>query len=140
MNRAFARLLAGLLVLLLGAHLSHPLAATPQGKDVKITKNDQTENIECKGNDVTVKGSDNRLVLKGQCDKLTVSGDDNVITAATVKEVTVSGDDNKITVESVAKITTTGDDNVISWTSGSGGKGPAVSSKGEDNQILQRKP
>ena len=140
MSRAFVRLFIAALVLLsLGFSISHPLIARAQGRDVTITRDDQTETIECKGTDVTVRGSDNKLEIKGECGKLTISGDDNVISAATVKEVTVTGDDNKITVGTVGKITTTGDDNVISWKTGIGGKGPAISSKGDDNKILQGK-
>ena len=140
MNRAFMRLFVAALVLLAsGIHISYPRVVEAQGRDVTITRDDQTENIECKGNDVSVRGSDNKLVVKGECGKLTVSGDDNVISAVSVKEVTVSGDDNKITIDAVGKITTTGEDNVISWKTGTNGRGPAVSSKGVDNKILQAK-
>ena len=111
--------------------------ASAKAKDITITKDDQTESIECSGRAVTVKSNDNKITLKGDCKKLTVSGDDNTISATSIKEVVVSGDDNNVAVDSVGKINTKGNDNNIAWKKGLGGKPPAISTKGEDNNIKQ---
>ena len=123
-------------VFMFAGYLSHQGSALGQGKDVTISKDEQTTTVDCTGSDITVSGDDNKITLKGECRKLTVSGDDNNINAMTVTEVTVSGDDNNIRVETVARIRTSGSDNNITWKSGVGGKPPDISG-GDDNNVKQ---
>jgi hypothetical protein len=85
-------------------------------KDVTISKDDQTADVDCgDGDNVTIRSNDNKITIKGDCRKLTVSGDDNIVNAAMAREVQISGDDNKMAVNTVGKLTLTGDDNIVSW-------------------------
>jgi hypothetical protein len=108
-------------------------------KDVTISKDHHTTSIDCGGGSVSIKGDDNKITLTGQCSKVSVSGEDNLIQVASAKEVEITGHDNNINVDTVARITAKGKDNNIMWKNGVGGKTPEVSSKGDDNKILQAK-
>lgn len=119
---------------LVAALLSHQASARGRAKDVTITKDDQTATLDCDGA-VTVRGNDNKLTITGECKKLAVSGNDNVITIKAVKEIEISGDDNNITVDLVDKIIVPGSDNNITWKTGARGNAPQISSKGNGNKI-----
>ena len=128
-----------LCALMFATYLSITRAATPR-QDIEITKGDQTATMDCSGKDVRVSSDDNKLTLRGVCDKLTVQGDDNIITALHFNEVEVDGDDNILTVDTVAKIAADGDDNTITWKTGPAGKAPDISNKGSDNKIVKAGP
>ena len=117
------------------------LSATPPvlEKDVTISKDHHTTSIDCGGGSVSVKGDDNKITLTGQCGKVSVSGEDNLIQITSAKEIEISGHDNNINVDTVAKIIAKGKDNNITWKNGVGGKTPEVTSKGDDNKIVQSK-
>ena len=137
MNRRSAILfIAMICVLLFVGSLVHQAGAWVQ-KDIAFARNDEKAAIDCSGSTVSVRGDDNTLTLKGECNKLDVSGDDNVIIATTIKDLDVSGSDNTITVDTVSKISASGDDNTIKWTRGAAGKAPDISLKGKDNKISQ---
>src|SRR5262245_8748806 len=138
MNHRFARFsLAMISIIALAGFLVHRANARGLPKDITVDKSDQTTTIACNRDSIHDKSDHKQMTLPGECTKLDVSGDDNVINAATVIELEVSGDDNNITLDAAAKIKADGDDNNITWKKGVGGKAPDISSKGDDNKIKQ---
>jgi hypothetical protein len=87
-------------------------------KEIVIIQNELTKTIHCQGDDVTVKGNKNELTIKGECSRLYVMGNKNIIN-----------------VEAVAKIETPGNKNTVIWENGIDGKKPSISNLGTKNKI-----
>ena len=58
---------------------------------VAISENNKTDAIDAAGRDVTVNGNGNKLTLRGECHALTVSGNNNTISAELVVSISVPG-------------------------------------------------
>ncbi len=70
---------------------------------------------------VHIDGSDNRVTLKGECDRVVISGTDNTVTIDGAARIVVSGVDNKVT-----------------YKRGAGGKPPVIQNTGVDNKVVKR--
>ncbi len=93
------------------------------GKDVlAISENNKTDAIDAAGRDVTINGNGNKLTLRGECHALTVSGNNNTISA-----------------ESVFSISTPGNGNQVAWRkAGGGGAKPQITDLGKGNTTTQK--
>ena len=61
---------------------------------------DTRKTIACADNIVTISGVSNTVVLTGRCDRVDVSGIDNVVTLEEAGAIVVSGLNNKVTFHS----------------------------------------
>ena len=93
------------------------------GKDVlAISENNKTDAIDAAGRDVTINGNGNKLTLRGECHALTVSGNNNTISA-----------------ESVVSISVPGNGNQVAWRkAGGGAQKPQITDIGKGNTTMQK--
>jgi hypothetical protein len=87
-------------------------------KKIVIYDNELTKTIHCQDDEVIVNGNENELTIKGECSRLYVPGNKNIIK-----------------VEAVAAIDTPGNKNTVSWEKGIEGKKPSIRNLGTDNKI-----
>lgn len=81
---------------------------------ITIAGAEQSKTLDCTGNDVSVSGVRNTVVLTGQCAGLTVSGIGNVITVDSTPTIAASGINNRVTYRSGdPEVRTSGIDNVV---------------------------
>ena len=97
-----------------------PVVASPavpapaRGVTIIITGAGENKTLACEGNDVTVSGVSNTVVLTGQCAGLTVSGIGNIITVDEAASITASGLNNRVTYHAgKPEVGTSGLDNVV---------------------------
>ena len=95
-----------------------PVVASPAvpvpGVTIIITGAGENKTVACDGNDVSVSGVSNTVVLTGECAGLTVSGIGNIITADSTPRITVSGLNNRVTYHAGnPEVGTSGLDNVV---------------------------
>ncbi len=107
-------------------HQSTPVAVSipastpvPSGKAVHLDETGITKDITCSGEDVSVGGSENKIVIRGRVGRLEVKG-------AT----------NEIRVENADVIDIKGVENRIRWS----GTEPKVNNPGNENQVLVDAP
>jgi len=87
---------------------------------ITILENDLSKTIDCAGGRVIVNGNNNSLILRGECQK-----------------VTINGNDNTINIEAVGTIQANGNENVINWTKGAGNQRARITDLGNGNLIKQ---
>lgn len=93
---------------------SLPEPAPARGVTIIITGAGENKTLACDGNDVTVSGVSNTVVLTGQCAGLTVSGIGNIITVDEAASITASGLNNRVTYHAgKPEVGTSGLDNVV---------------------------
>ena len=95
-----------------------PVVASPAvpvpGVTIIITGAGENKTLACDGNDVSVSGVSNTVVLTGQCAGLTVSGIGNIITVDSTPRITASGLNNRVTYHAGnPEVGTSGLDNVV---------------------------
>lgn len=91
-----------------------PPATTAPGETLMVLGAEQSKTLVCAGNDVSVSGVRNTVVLTGPCAGLTVSGIGNVITVDSTPTITTSGIDNRITYRSGdPEVSTSGLGNIV---------------------------
>jgi hypothetical protein len=90
---------------------------------ITIAKSDTVETIECNGSDLKIDGNDNTLRLNGECGKIIVNGNRNMLRIA-----------------SAATIAAVGNENTILWVRGAGGTEPRISDIGTNNTIRRAEP
>jgi hypothetical protein len=74
-------------------------AAAPDGP-ISVAGLDARKTIACTDNIVTISGVSNTVVLTGRCDRVDVSGIDNVVTLEAAGAIVVSGLNNPVTFRS----------------------------------------
>jgi hypothetical protein len=74
-------------------------AAAPDGP-ISVAGLDARKTIACTDNIVTISGVSNTVVLTGRCDRVDVSGIENVVTLEEAGAIVVSGLNNKVTFRS----------------------------------------
>jgi hypothetical protein len=91
-----------------------PPASAPAGDNLTISGINVTQTVTCNANAVNVSGISNKVVIKGHCVSLHVSGVQNVVTVDTADTIEVSGFTNQITYHAGApSIDKSGDGNVV---------------------------
>ncbi|PTL83452.1 DUF3060 domain-containing protein [Vitiosangium sp. GDMCC 1.1324] len=94
---------------------------TPAGTSLEISDSGAKETHRCSPKtDVNISGSDNEIILTGEC-----------------KSVSVSGSTNKVKVEATGTISVEGADNEVTWKRAVGGKKPKVNRVGTNNKVTQ---
>ncbi len=74
-----------------------PGAPTPAGAPISVAGLDTRQTIACADNIVSISGVSNTVVLTGRCDRVDVSGIENVVTVAEAGAIVVSGLNNRVT-------------------------------------------
>jgi hypothetical protein len=95
--------------------------ATPSprpGPPIVFLEDEITRTIDCRNRDVDLRGDGNTLTLRGDCGKLLVTGNNNVIE-----------------IDSVQAIDTPGNENRITWAKGPSRSGPKITNLGNGNTI-----
>jgi len=87
---------------------------------IAIHDNGVKKDLDCNGLDVMVAGNDARLRLRGDC-----------------KRVTVTGNDNTVTVDGAERLEVLGNENEVTWARGVGADAPRVSNVGNRNSVRQ---
>ena len=96
--------------------------ATENDGQISLMGTEQKQTVTCaKGAEVSIEGTSNDYIIKGEC-----------------KHVSVTGTDNKVRVASVGRVTVEGTGNVVTWERGLGSaKKPKVSTSGVNNKVIQ---
>jgi hypothetical protein len=95
---------------------SPPAAAPlpPAGGELSANGINENQTLTCNDSTVRVSGISNKIVIKGHCASLDVSGVQNVVTVDAVDSVEVSGFTNQITYHgSSPNIENSGEQNVV---------------------------
>jgi hypothetical protein len=100
--------------------MSVQAGATDAGESIAISRNGLTKTITCDHAEVDVSGNMNTISVRGECDKVVVSGNHNVLK-----------------IETVAAISTPGNFNDVVWEEGVGDRQPRISNIGTKNSIRQ---
>lgn len=74
-----------------------PGASAPAGAPIRVAGLDTRQTIACADNIVSISGVSNTVVLTGRCDRVDVSGIENVVTVADAGAIVVSGLNNRVT-------------------------------------------
>lgn len=75
--------------------------------------------------------------VTGACDKVALSGSNNIVTIESTKNLAVSGGNNTVTVTAVDKIAATGKNNTVTWSAAITGSAPKTAATGKSNTITQ---
>jgi hypothetical protein len=96
--------------------------ATENDGQISLMGTEQKQTVTCaKGAEVSIEGTSNDYIIKGEC-----------------KHVSVTGTDNKVRVESVGRVTVEGTGNVVIWERGLGSaRKPKISTSGVNNKVTQ---
>jgi hypothetical protein len=104
---------------------------------LRITGSYSTQTADCSGRDVVIAGSSNKLVFKGTCGSITLTGGYNTIAVEAVDTLQVLGGGNEAYVKAVGTIQLTGAAyTTVRWVAGAGaGSDPDVSGTGGTNTV-----
>jgi hypothetical protein len=104
---------------------------------LRITGSYSTQTADCSGRDVVIAGSSNKLVFKGTCGTITLTGGYNTLAVETVGTFKVLGGGNEAYVKAVGTIQLTGAAyTTVHWVAGAGaGSDPDVSGVGDTNTV-----
>lgn len=69
-------------------------------KDVVIVSNNIDAAFTCSGNNCSVAGNNCTIKLRGNCSKLTITGNNNEVESESVAQVSISGNNNTVTWKS----------------------------------------
>lgn len=107
---------------------------------VEIAGDEKTGTFDCKNGDANVVGSDNDVTLRN-CRRVVVGGSDNKINLpGECQRVEILGSDNQVTTDRIHEIVLRGSDNKVTWrTPPAGKKKPKVSTLGADNSVTRAK-
>ncbi|MUM15655.1 hypothetical protein BI330_13805 [Mycobacterium sp. CBMA 623] len=72
----------------------------PPGSTYSVSGTHKHVMVTCDECSINVSGVSNTVEIEGNCDTLTVSGVENVVTVGTAGKIGVSGFDNKVTFQS----------------------------------------
>ncbi|MBG0752513.1 hypothetical protein Q7O_001965 [Pectobacterium carotovorum subsp. carotovorum PCCS1] len=72
-----------------------------------------TRDIPCNGNDVTISGNGNNIVLTGQCAAISIMGSEHNVTFDTATSLTVTGSEIAVTGQSTGNLTVAAYKNTI---------------------------
>jgi hypothetical protein len=75
-----------------------------------------TSSSNCDGKSVTLNHPATRYILTGDCQRVSIQGQDITVTIDKAKEITINGDRNNLTVRSAGGLTIEGQDNSVSAT------------------------
>lgn len=75
--------------------------------------------------------------VTGACDKVALSGSNNIVTIESTKNLAVSGGNNTVTVTAADKIAATGKNNTVTWSAAITGSAPKTAATGKSNTITQ---
>ena len=96
-----------------------PDVGPSRGKEVLIIKESRDAQIfNAEDQDVTVQGDGNKVTIKGTCHALSLSGDHNHVSVASVASLALSGSSNQ-----------------VSWAKASGGEKPQITDLGKNNEV-----
>jgi len=94
--------------------------------------------IDCsKKKTAAITKSNGVYAVSGACDKVALSGSNNIVSIESTKNLAVSGGNNTVTVAAVDKIAATGKNNTVTWTAGLSTSAPKTASSGKNNTITQ---
>src|SRR5688572_5867359 len=96
--------------------------AAPVGVSAQraISDNGQNVTLDCAGGAVVVSGNSNNVRLTGQCSAVMIGGNENTVTVDATTRIDISGNSNR-----------------VRWSSGTGGRDPAIRNSGNQN-VIQR--
>src|SRR5262249_21248622 len=102
--------------------------------------NEKTVAQDCsKDPEATIVGNGNKLTFTGTCAAITVAGNENTVTIASVKGLDGPGNGNKVTAGAPEQVSVPGDRNQVGWKKGLSDKKAKLSDSGNDNKISQPK-
>jgi hypothetical protein len=105
-----------------GTPAGRSTAASSSSEDVSVLTSNGSHSIDCRGRNVRILGSRNRVTLGGEC-----------------PEVQIAGDDNTVSIEVAGRISVPGEGNEVTWTRVSTGQEPRTIVTGERNQIARKR-
>ena len=95
-------------------HQREAPARVPAGESLAATENGGARTVICDGGSVTISGSDNTVLVTGECLRVDVSGGRNVVRVTSSAAIGVSGTGNQVTYFSGdPDVTDTGSSNVV---------------------------
>ena len=104
---------------------------------LRISGSYSTQTADCSGRDVVITGGSNKIVFKGTCGTITLTGGYNTIAVEAVGTLQVMGGGNEAYAKSVGTVQLTGATyTTVHWVGGaSAGNGPEVSGVGDTNTV-----
>jgi hypothetical protein len=102
--------------------------------------NSKTATHDCsKDPTADVAGNSNTITFTGECTKISVQGNQNTLSIASVKELVVAGNKNTVAVEATDSIRAPGSDNKVTWKKpiAEKNKKPAIANPGKNSKISQ---
>ncbi|KHN49714.1 DUF3060 domain-containing protein [Pectobacterium fontis] len=94
-----------------------------------------TRDIPCNGNDVTISGNSNHIVLTGQCGNISVMGSEHKVTFDSATSLTVTGAEIDVTGQSTGDLIVATYKNTIRTHIIAGNKPAKVNVTGTEHQI-----
>lgn len=110
-----------------------PVTLNSDEKVIVLEISNASRTIEAKGRDVVVIGSASKVVIGDRCGKLLVSGNKNVISSASVRNMEVHGFSNHVTLGNLVSGVIHGDSNRVDWTRS--GPKPDIALNGDYNSV-----
>lgn len=104
-------------------------------KEVLVESDGTIQMINAAGKDVRITGNSGVIIIKGDCNRLTVTGSSNKITCGNVAVASIYGSDNIVAMRSVGGGAISGDRNDISWTTLGAGGEPNLKTTGLKNKV-----
>lgn len=96
-----------------------PDVGPTRGKEVLIIKESRdAQTFNAEDQDVTVQGDGNKVTIRGTCHALSLTGDHNHVSVASVASIAFSGSSNQ-----------------VSWSKASGGEKPQITDLGKNNEV-----
>ncbi|WP_405731248.1 DUF3060 domain-containing protein [Streptomyces sp. NBC_01537] len=104
---------------------------------LSISGSYSTQTADCSGRDVVIAGSSNKIVFKGTCGTITLTGGYNTIAVESVDTLQVMGGGNEAYAKTVSTIQLTGASyTTVHWVGGAGADNdPDVSGTGATNTV-----
>lgn len=111
--------------------------AASAGSPLRISGSYSTQTADCSGRDVVITGGSNKIVFKGTCGTITLTGGYNTIAVEAVGTLQVMGGGNEAYAKSVGTVQLTGATyTTVHWVGGaSAGNDPEVSGVGDTNTV-----